>query len=803
MIFKIEGKPAVYTHPCDICRKGQQMTAEELHEFAVAALLEAYHSCDYLLFKYDSGVGADFMCQSTGGRYSFKYDGAYPICNVLVVCAESDGFDLSQLDTAWMMDEYLHTGNLPHVVFAKSFCVSEGHDAGDTICGLDYFFSFDAVSLAAGENEPLKEKKPLTSLELAVKFSEAWKNQDASIVAPYLDKDFSYHSDWVFDEIPSRKEFLDYFTCKLATIGKDDFRYQIVHNRQSGLDGVVISNKNSVSLLQITCSDGRIMAASMTPSDSHFKMVDMEDELYQTHGDHIEGFSSSEEFVSEVLPLLLKESLIVEQTTQIVTTDALYSEPADIYGMLYGEGAMKMCSSIAVSGAKDTNEFISTYPLLEGSKVDVIIEKVIEWDNQLEATVKCFCGDFHFAFFATDYFKHKSYYRVGSKLPLSLSALGIEVDIGEQSFSIEGEEAVEWLKKMGKEPVYDFNGNVEPVRISMEQMVAYVSIDSKCPDEALFQSPVKSIEDAQMLGIDFYKAQIIIHKDEKGKGISVPIYFRKDFLPHIEVGMPLGGHSWLTGQIEPAFVAVTPRPKCNELADMAFDFVNFMSAQNFNTFEDLNFVKDQLPLLKIREGYILDGFECGNEYGWRILLYCCKDGSQMKFMPYKEDFAGNKVINTYDDSEVIGGRMPYEVAEQIPDVLGYFSVPFTQEGILQAWLLDNASEFMPLGWHAGYGRKNFLFIVDDMDYLMQEEYDIDENRDMHQACRELLDMVDRKDLEPSVVIYGNEAELSYAYWNGWTGLVKAKVHVTKKGETVAFGEPKLTVLVPYSCGIRF
>ena len=121
-------------------------------------------------------------------------------------------------------------------------------------------------------------------------------------------------------------------------------------------------------------------------------------------------------------------------------------------------------------------------------------------------------------------------------------------------------------------------------------------------------------------------------------------------------------------------------------------------------------------------------------------------------MPYKEDFEGNKVINTYDDSEVIGGTMPYEVAELIPDVLGYFSVPFTQEGILQAWLLDNASEFMPLGWHAGYGRKNFLFIVDDMDYLMQEEYDIDENRDMRQACRELLDMVDRKDLEPSVVI---------------------------------------------------
>lgn len=803
MIFRREGEPAVYTHPCDICRKGQQMTAEELHEFAVAALLDAYDSCDYLLYKYESGEGADFMCQSTGGRYSFKYEGSYPISNVLVVCADSDGFDLSQLDTAWMMEEYQLTGNLPHVVFAKSFCVSEGYDLGDTVCGLDYVFCFDVMSLAAGENEPLKDDKPLTSLDLAVKFSEAWKNQDASVVAPYLDKDFSYHSDWVFDEIPSRNEYLDYFIGKLATIGKDDYQYQIVHNRQSGLDGVVISNKNSVSLLQITCSDGRIMAASMTPSDPHFKMVDIEDDLYQTHGDHIEGIMSSEEFVSDILPKIVNESRIVEQTTQIVTTDALYSEPADIYGMHYGEGVMMMGSMIAECGKKGTNEFISTYPLLDGSKVEVIIEKVIEWDNQLEATIKCFCGDFHFAFFATDYFKHKVYYRVGSRLPLSLSALGIEVNEGERSFSIEGDEAVEWLKKMGKEPVYAKDGNVEPVKIGMEQIVAYVSIDSKCPDEALFQSPVKSLEDAQMLGIDFFKAQILIHRDEDGKEISVPIYFRKDFLPCVEVGMPIGGHSWLMGQIEQAYVDAVPKPECNEIAEMAFDFNNFMSAQNFDAFEDLDFVKEQLPLLKIRGGYILDGFECGNEYGWRMKLYCCKKGSQKKFVPYKEDFAGNKVVNTYDDSEVIGGRIPYEVADQIPEVLSYFSVPFTREGILQAWLLHNAEWFMPLGWHAGYGRKDFLFIEEDMDYLMPEEYDRGENRTQRQACRELLSMVDRRGIEPSVVVYGNEAEVSYAYWNSWTGLVKVKVHATKKGDTVAFGEPKLTVLVPFSCGIRF
>lgn len=803
MIFRREGEPAVYTHPCDISRRGQQMTAEELHDFAVAALLDAYQSCDYLLYKYESGEGADFMCQSTGGRYSFKYEGTYPISNVLVVCAEKDGFDFSQLDTAWMMEEYRLTGNLPHVVFAKSFCVSEGYDLGDTVCGLDYVFSFDVMSLAAGENEPFKEKKPLTSLDLAVKFCEAWKNQDASFVAPYLDKDFSYHSFWVFDEIPSRKEYLDYITGKLATIGKDDYHYQIVHDRQSGLYGVVISNKNSVTLLQITCSDGRIMAASMTPSDPHFKMVDIEDDLYQTHGDHIEGIVSSEEFVSDILPKIVNESRIVEQSTQIVTTDALYSEPADVYGMKYGEGAMKMGSMIAECGKKGTNEFISTYPLLDGSKVEVIIEKVIEWDNQLEATVKCFCGDFHFAFFATDYFKHKAYYRIGSKLPLSLSALGIEVDVGERSFSIEGEEAVEWLKKMGKEPTYDIFGNVEPVRIGMEQMVAYVSIDSKCPDEALFLSPILSLDEAQMLGIEFFKAQIMIHKDEDGQVVSVPIYFRKDFLPHVEVGMPIGGHLWLTGQIEPAYVDAAPKPECNELAEIAYDFDRFLSSSNFDTFEDLNFVKEQLPLLKIRDGYILDGFECGNEYGWRIKLYCCKEGSQKKFVPYKEDFAGNKVINNYDDSEVIGGRIDYEVAGHIPSALGYFSVPFTQEGILQAWLLDNAPEFMPHGWHAGYSNKDFLFFGDEIDSLLPEEYDQDGSRVMHQACREQLAMVAKSDLELYVLIDGNEAELSYAYWNNWKGLVKAKVRVTKKGETVAFGEPKLTVLVPYSCGIKF
>jgi hypothetical protein len=68
-----------------------------------------------------------------------------------------------------------------------------------------------------------------------------------------------------------------------------------------------------------------------------------------------------------------------------------------------------------------------------------------------------------------------------------------------------------------------------------------------------------------------------------------------------------------------------------------------------------------------------------------------------------------KVHIPYDDTQIIHGRIDWNEAEDVPPILPYFDVPFTEEGIMQAWLLDNLTDFMPKGWHSNYSAKDFVF----------------------------------------------------------------------------------------------
>ena len=52
------------------------------------------------------------------------------------------------------------------------------------------------------------------------KLAEAYQAYDASFIEDYLADDMHYASMWVFHEMTSKKEYLDYLTNKLATLKK-------------------------------------------------------------------------------------------------------------------------------------------------------------------------------------------------------------------------------------------------------------------------------------------------------------------------------------------------------------------------------------------------------------------------------------------------------------------------------------------------------------------------------------------------------------------------------------------------------
>ena len=65
------------------------------------------------------------------------------------------------------------------------------------------------------------------------KLAEAYQNYDASIIDSYLADDMHYVSMWVFHEMTSKQEYMDYLVGKLQTMKENGARmeFQIVPGR--------------------------------------------------------------------------------------------------------------------------------------------------------------------------------------------------------------------------------------------------------------------------------------------------------------------------------------------------------------------------------------------------------------------------------------------------------------------------------------------------------------------------------------------------------------------------------------------
>ena len=65
------------------------------------------------------------------------------------------------------------------------------------------------------------------------KLAEAYQTYDASIVEDYLADDMHYASMWVFHEMTSKEEYMDYLTGKLQTLKEHrvQIEFQIVQGK--------------------------------------------------------------------------------------------------------------------------------------------------------------------------------------------------------------------------------------------------------------------------------------------------------------------------------------------------------------------------------------------------------------------------------------------------------------------------------------------------------------------------------------------------------------------------------------------
>ncbi|MFA6768874.1 MAG: hypothetical protein WCR86_10705 [Parabacteroides sp.] len=298
------GEPMFFTHKCSNERLGSVMTESELHAFAIDILIKNYEATGAAAIRYDKidGRGADFCFINTRKQPQLIGDTFVHLRNVLTILKNDDETEPNDVDTSWLVSEYERAGALPRVTTIYWYCVDSNSNEGKpAICGGDFFFKYQSTSLLPDEENAILNEH-LTNSELAEKYCEAWQQLDASIIEPYLDKDFHYGSYWVFDELPCRFEYMHYIKGKFRAIrnGSKHYACSVLRCHQDGNFALMLDSGNGeLSMMRMNFQEGRVKSAYMTEYSRKFRPFNPKDELYMSHGDHIECIMPDEDFMKE------------------------------------------------------------------------------------------------------------------------------------------------------------------------------------------------------------------------------------------------------------------------------------------------------------------------------------------------------------------------------------------------------------------------------------------------------------------------------------------------------------------------
>lgn len=273
--------------------------------------------------------------------------------------------------------------------------------------------------------------------------------------------------------------------------------------------------------------------------------------IHQGHGDHMAPFFKDDEILIYINDIIQSSKPGNDIETEYVSYESDEKIKAEVLAMRYESGSIGFLTLLAKPQHQQQYEYISGYPYLDGIAHDVVITDVFEWKNCLEATVKCmvrneYDEDFEFSFFATDYYANKHRYQVGAKLRINLAASALSSEQGSLGFEFTGQQAVDFLAKTGRQPTYDDKGNIEPVKFSTAELVAFMPTDDETPDIVGFMSPIKVINtDMVFFDKKISRGEILIHRDPD---IKTTLYYNAE--TKIEAGYPIMGGLWLSAHLE-------------------------------------------------------------------------------------------------------------------------------------------------------------------------------------------------------------------------------------------------------------
>ncbi len=685
MQLKIKGQPYIYTHYCEPIEFGRRLSHDEMQEFVTSCLIESFDikGVEYIRHTPDFDSEADFSYKKSGQT----------VCGVVKYVAARDESEkiisdlyLRNFETKYprLTEGFQKFDTIPIFFFAEAKCLD--NDKNIPVAGGKYEISYYPLQMlwkdipTSGKNIP--------EYEMYKGYAESWCNDDLSFIRDYVSPYFSGKSELAFDEITSKDGLMRHieYQHKQWKIKHTTIWPILIIDTDTNEKGILIqSNGKNVCFVKLAFSNYRICHSHTVLPPNNYEEWKKPYELYEIHGDHHEPFVKEDElrtFIGE----MLKESQVCLRTETEVSFEENERILTNVASLKYiGDDAIDdiayLCL-IAHNPKNHTNEFISCFPYLQGVSVLVEVIDVLEWTNQIEATIKCKYStneeEFVFHFFATDYYFNKAKYQIGAKLHVGLAATSSNAKEASRGFTFEGQRALDFLAKIGKEPTYNENGEIEPVNFSTENLVAFLPHDSKCPDMAEFQSPTRNLKYDS-----FYNSSVntCLIKLNQETGLEIPLYFNDDFEP--QKGDPLTGWLWLTGRLSDPCGSLNK--SASQIAEsLKMSKISEAFLKRLSEFKARSLV-DATPLLNILSDLSL-------EHGKRLYAVKVGNRSRFDFEFFVANFSEVSLIYKRIDFE---GFLSGEDAEKYLQSLEGSIMGSSPQAVWQMFLLSIGDRFLP------------------------------------------------------------------------------------------------------------
>ncbi len=228
---------------------------------------------------------------------------------------------------------------------------------------------------------------------------------------------------------------------------------------------------------------------------------------------------------------------ILVKTLHDKNGDVYISDDSQNSGFIGYEPPVRVLVLSQVDKTNKNLDVISAYPFLYVyNPISIIIEKIEEWPNGLEATIHGITpiGSI-LGFFDTLYYLNKDKYKIGSKYTFNISALAYSI-----------------LKRSEYSESIAKKGPIKGEKFESSGLSGYIPSENYIDDISFYFPFDKFDKKIKFRNSFFYKMSFKLYSlKEDGRFISFPIFIRKEVLSGYKPLKrdPIMGTAWLQGYL--------------------------------------------------------------------------------------------------------------------------------------------------------------------------------------------------------------------------------------------------------------